>query len=209
MYMPITCNKLPNKSKNLSMYKDLTCESKCDGIILKLKLMSNNQTRLKMKHFGININDAYGISIKNLRVLAKKIGVNHTLALQLWDTGVHEARELASMIDNPSLVDSEQMERWVRDFDSWDICDECCNNLFVKTNLAYNKAEKWSKCDTMFVKRAGFVLMANLAIHDKKIDEGAFVPFLKIISANATDKRHLVKKAVNWASKEIERRITI
>ncbi len=195
-----TSSKLPNARK------DSINKSKYREIMLKLKSLGNNQTRLKMDRFGINIDDAYGISVKNLRILAREIGIDHALALQLWKSGVHEARELASMIDDPNLVDSRQMEEWAGDFNSWDICDECCANLFIKIPLAYNKAVKWSKCEEMFVKRAGFVLMANLAIHNKKSKKDEFIPFLKIINTNAAEQRNLVKKAINWALKEIEKR---
>ena len=121
-------------------------------------------------------------------------------------SGIHEARILASMIVDPKMVTSEQMERWVRDFDSWDVCDQCCNNLFKKTGVAYGKAVEWSASDAEFVKRAGFVMMACLAVGDKKADDAQFVPFLRIIVRESGDSRNFVKKAVNWALRQIGKR---
>ncbi len=159
-----------------------------------------------MARFGINPKNAYGVSVPNLRKVAKGIGKSHTLAHQLWASGVHEARILASMIDDPKLVDEDQMERWVKDFDSWDICDQCCGNLFDKTRLAYGKAVEWSGNNEEFVRRAGFALMAYLAVHDKEMDDKEFVRFLPIIENGATDNRNFVKKAVNWALRQIGKR---
>ncbi len=159
-----------------------------------------------MARFGINSKNAYGVSVPNLRKLAEEIGKSHALAHQLWASGVHEARILASMIDDPKLVNEDQMERWVKDFDSWDICDQCCGNLFDKTRFAYGKALGWSRRNGEFVKRAGFALMAYLAVHDKEMNDKEFVKFLPIIENGATDARNFVKKAVNWALRQIGKR---
>ena len=110
------------------------------------------------------------------------------------------------MVDDPEVVTEEQMERWVKDFDSWDICDQCCSNLFDKTKLAYRKAVQWSGRNEEFVKRAGFVLMAVLAVHDKEMNDREFTKFLSIIRRKATDDRNFVKKAVNWALRQIGKR---
>ena len=181
-------------------------ESSCDDVMCRLDSLRSEETILSMKRFGINVDHAYGIQVKMLRMLAKEIGKNHVLAFELWRTGVHEARRLATMIDDPKLVTSKQMECWVREFDSWDVCDGCCNNLFVKTPFAYGKAIDWSLQDSLFVKRAGFVLMASLAIHDKAAKKSAFTQFIRIADANADEHRNLVKKAIRWALKEIRRR---
>jgi 3-methyladenine DNA glycosylase AlkD len=159
-----------------------------------------------MARFGINSKNTYGVPIPTLRKMAKEIGKNHRLAQKLWSSGPRDARILASMIENPEEVSVEQMERWVRDFDSWDVCDQCCSNLFDKTQFAYQKAVEWSIRDEEFVKRAGFVLMACLAVHDKKAKDEALLRFLPIIKGGATDDRNFVKKAVNWALRQIGKR---
>lgn len=175
-------------------------------VINRLKSLSDPEAVKGMARFGINPKNTYGVSIPNLRKLAKEIGRNHELAQQLWETGIHEARILASMIDNPEEVTNDQMEIWVKDFDSWDVCDQCCNNLFEKTRFAYQKAIEWSSRKEEFVKRAGFVLMACLAVSDKKAADNPFVTFLSVIQREAGDNRNYVKKAVNWALRQIGKR---
>jgi 3-methyladenine DNA glycosylase AlkD len=138
--------------------------------------------------------------------MAKQIGRNHLLAQRLWNSGVHEARILAGMIDLPEEVTEKQMEKWARDFDSWDVCDQVCSNLFDKTKFAHKKAIIWSKRREEFVKRAGFVLMATLAVHDKESGDKQFLKFLPIIKREARDERNFVKKAVNWALRQIGKR---
>lgn len=175
-------------------------------VINRLKSLSDPEAVKGMARFGINPKNTYGVSIPNLRKLAKEIGRNHELAQQLWESGIHEARILASMIDNPEEVTNEQMESWVKDFDSWDVCDQCCSNLFEKTRFAYQKAIEWSSRKEEFVKRAGFVLMARLAVSDKKVADNPFVTFLSVIQREAGDNRNFVKKAVNWALRQIGKR---
>jgi 3-methyladenine DNA glycosylase AlkD len=175
-------------------------------ILKKLKSMANPESARGMARFGIRPENAYGISIPELRKLAKQIDKDHALALRLWSSGIHEARILAGMIDDPAAVTGGQLERWVVDFDSWDLCDQCCSNLFDKTSYAYRKAVEWSKRREEFVKRAGFVLMAVLAVHDKKAGDRQFLRFLPVIKREATDARNFVKKAVNWALRQIGKR---
>jgi 3-methyladenine DNA glycosylase AlkD len=175
-------------------------------ILGKLKSLSNPEAVSGMVRFGINPENAYGISIPNLRKMAKQIGTDHVLAEQLWSSGIHEARILACMIDDPTMATEAQLERWANGFDSWDVCDQCCSNLFDKTEFAYQKAIEWSKRGEEFVKRAGFVLMAALAVHDKRADDRHFVQFFPIIKRGATDGRNFVKKAVNWALRQIGKR---
>ena len=134
-----------------------------------------------MKRFGISGGKIYGVSIPEVRTLAKRLGRDHFLALDLWETGVHEARILASMVDDPTLLTEVQMESWVGDFDSWDLCDQCCGNLFDKTKFAFDKAKTWSLRKEEFVRRAGFALMAELAVHDKTSPDPAFEEFLEVI----------------------------
>lgn len=159
-----------------------------------------------MARFGINPKNTYGLSIPHLRNMAKQIGKNHLLALKLWASGIHEARILACLIDYPAEVTENQMDRWVKDFDSWDICDQCCSNLFDKTRSSYKKALQWAQQDREFVKRAGFVMMAVLAVHDKKAQDKAFIQFFPLIQRGSEDERNFVKKAVNWALRQIGKR---
>jgi len=160
----------------------------------------------QLVHFGIVIDTAFGVKTPLLRSLAKTIGKNHELAVQLWQTNIHEARILAGMIDDPNNVTEAQMEQWVSDFNSWDVCDQVCLNLFDKVPGAYDKAKKWAKRDEEFVKRAGFVLMACLAVHDKKAANEQFSTFFPYIKQESTDERNFVKKAVNWALRQIGKR---
>ena len=177
-----------------------------DDILKKLKSLSDPKAVEGMARFGINPENTFGVSIPNLRKMAKETGRDRALAQQLWASAIHEARILASMIDDPQMVTEEQMERWVKDFDSWDVCDQCCMNLFEKTRFAYQKAVEWSSNDKEFIKRTGFVLMARLAVSDKKADDKQFEPFLPIIKREASDNRNFVKKAVNWALRQIGKR---
>src|SRR5215471_395054 len=177
-----------------------------DQIIANLKQHANAQAVEGMARFGIRPAQALGVSIPTLRKMAKEIGRNHALALALWDSGIHEARILASMIDEPTLVSTQQMEEWVNAFDSWDVCDQVCGNLFDKTPYAYQKAKEWCQQEKEFVRRAGFVLMAELAVHDKQAQDEAFVQFFPLIKRYAGDERNFVKKAVNWALRQIGKR---
>ncbi len=167
---------------------------------------SNPEAVKGMARFGINPKNTYGVSIPVLRKMAKELGSDHSLALKLWESGIHEARILASMIDLPGKVTAPQMDRWAKDFDSWDVCDQCCSNLFDKTKAAYQKASEWSSRREEFVKRAGFALMAALAFHDKKATDARFLVFLTAIKREATDDRNFVRKAVNWALRQIGKR---
>lgn len=159
-----------------------------------------------MARFGINPDRALGVRIPDLRRLAKEVGTDHRLALALWRSEVHEARIIASMIDDPTKVTEGQMESWVADFDSWDLCDQCCGNLFDRTSLAYRKAVEWSGRDGEFVKRAGFALIAWAAVHDKEADDRVFLELLPLIEQEAEDDRNFVKKAVNWSLRQIGKR---
>ena len=178
----------------------------CEEILERLKSLANPEAVAGMARYGINPQNTLGVSIPVLRKMAREIGRNHGLAQELWSTGVHEARILASMVDDPRLVTEEQMEAWAADFDSWDVCDQCCGNLFDKTEFAYRKAVEWAARDEEFVKRAGFALMAWLAFHDKRAPDEAFLEFLPVIKRESVDGRNYVKKAVNWALRHIGKR---
>jgi 3-methyladenine DNA glycosylase AlkD len=159
-----------------------------------------------MSRFGIDTSRAFGVSVPQLRDLAKKTGRNHELAQQLWKTGIHEARILAGMIDDPTKVTEDQMDNWAKEFDSWDIVDGSCGNLFDKTPFAVRKAHEWSARPEEYVKRAGFVLMAEIAVHDRKAADRTFLEFLPVIVRESSDERNFVKKAVNWALRQIGKR---
>lgn len=177
-----------------------------ENLVDEIKRRGNPKALDGMSRFGIQTNNAFGVSIPQLRKLAKSTGTNHELAGQLWKTGCHEARILATMIDDPARVTEDQMEEWAVGFDSWDVVDNCCGNLFDKTPFAVAKAHEWSKREEEYVKRAGFVLMAELAVHDKRAANQTFLEFLPLIVREASDERNFVKKAVNWALRQIGKR---
>ena len=175
-------------------------------ILAELESRANPENVVGMARYGINPKNTFGVSAPVLRAMAKRIGRDHALALELWESGIREARILAGLIDDPALVTESQLERWAKDFDSWDVCDGVCSNLFDKTPFAYEKTAAWSGREEEFVKRAGFVLMAALAVHDKKAPDGRFRGFLPLIEREAADERNFVKKAVNWALRQIGKR---
>lgn len=177
-----------------------------DQIIARLQSLANPANVAGMARYGINPDSTLGVSIPTLRAMAREIGKDHQLAEELWASGIHEARILASIIDDAAQVTEEQMERWVADFDSWDVCDQVCSNLFDKTKFAYPKAVEWSGAEAEFIKRAGFTLMAALAVHDKRAGDERFEPFFLSIVRQATDERNYVKKAVSWALRNIGKR---
>jgi 3-methyladenine DNA glycosylase AlkD len=177
-----------------------------DEVIDLLNAHSNADAVEGMARFGINPTNTLGVSIPVIRKIAKEIGSDHTLAQKLWASKIHEARILAAMIDDPKEVTETQMERWVKDFDSWDVCDQCCSNLFDKTAIAFQMARKWSSRKEEFVKRAAFALMAALAVHDKNSTNAQFQSFLPIIERESIDERTFVRKATNWALRQIGKR---
>ncbi len=176
-----------------------------ENVLRDLKARASPDSVEGMKRFGINPEKTLGISIPDLRGLARKMGKNHSMAQELWASGIHEARILAGFIDEPAMVTDQQMESWVKDFDSWDVCDQVCG-LFAKTKLSYAKAMEWSRRKEEFVKRAAFALMAWLAVHDKNAADEKLAKFLPIIKRESADDRNFVKKAVNWALRQIGKR---
>ena len=185
-----------------------------EKVIKKLKLLSNPKNVEGMARFGINPKYALGVNVPVLRKLAADIEKEiknkslekHKLASKLWGSKIHEARILASMIDVPELVTQKQMDSWIKEFNSWDLCDQICMNLFDKTPFAFDKAAEWSKKHKEFEKRAGFALMACLAWHDKNAPDKKFLKFLPLIKNASKDERNFVKKAVNWALRQIGKR---
>lgn len=177
-----------------------------DQLVAQLRSMGNADDAQGMARYGINVEKAFGVRIPELRKMAKLIGTDHELALALWNSGYHEARILASMIDEPALVSEAQMEAWVLDFNSWDLCDQVCGNLFDKTNIALEKAKQWTGRPEEYVKRAGFALPAWAAMHLKKLPDDEFEAFFPLMLREAADSRNYVKKAVNWALRNIGKR---
>ncbi len=177
-----------------------------ERVIKKLRSMANPRNVEGMARFGINPENTLGISVTELRKFAKGIGRDHELALRLWDSGIHEARILAAIIDDPAKVTERQMEHWVAGFDSWDVCDQACTSLFDRTPFAFRKAIEWSRREEEYVKRAGFALMAGLAVHDKGASDGEFEALFEHIRRESVDERKYVKKAVNWALRQIGKR---
>ncbi|MEW6182486.1 MAG: DNA alkylation repair protein [Bacillota bacterium] len=177
-----------------------------DDILQRLEFLSNPAAVEGMARFGITPAKTYGVSMPDLRKMAKDIGRDHGLARELWARNIRETRILAGLVDDPRLVDERQMDDWASEFDYWEICDQSCLNLFKKTRFAYRKAVEWSGSEKEFVKRAGFVLMACLAVADKKAGDGPFEEFLALVKREASDGRNNVKKAVNWALRQIGKR---
>jgi 3-methyladenine DNA glycosylase AlkD len=175
-------------------------------LLNELRLLADKERVKGMARFGISSDNTLGISVPKLKEIAKKAGKDHETALALWNSGIHEARLLAAFTETPAKVTEKQMEEWVSDFDSWDICDQVCNHVFQKTPFAYAKTTEWSEREEEFVKRASFVMMATLAVHDKKQSDAQFLKFLSIIEKKADDERNFVKKAINWALRQIGKR---
>ncbi|HLP15660.1 MAG TPA: DNA alkylation repair protein, partial [Bacteroidota bacterium] len=175
-------------------------------ILAEFEIQKNPANALGMARFGISGANTYGISMPIVRGIAKLHRNDHALALELWETGIHEARILASLVDDPRAVTKKQMKAWAQDFDSWDIVDGCCNNLFVRTPFAHEMALKWSINKREYIRRAGFVLMAVCAVHDKGAPNEVFAGYCVQIIDGSTDERNFVKKAVNWALRQIGKR---
>jgi 3-methyladenine DNA glycosylase AlkD len=175
-------------------------------VLKRLKSKSNPAVVRGMARFGITAAKAYGWATPALKKFAREIGKDHDLALRLWSTGILEARALAALIEEKEKVTEAQMEDWVKDFDSWSVCDGTCLNLFRYTPFAYEKCWKWSERQEEFVKRAAFALMACLAAGNKRANDRVFLRFLPLISRQAVDERNYVRKAVNWALRQIGKR---
>lgn len=177
-----------------------------DLILKKLEEKANREQVKGMARFGMTAEKRMGVSIPDMRKIARELGNNHQLALELWKTGIPEARIVAGMVADPEKLTEDQMEDWVKDFDSWDVCDQVCMNLFDKTPLVGKKILDWSKREEQFVKRAAFALIACLAWRDREAQDEKFVDFFPLLKRESTDNRNFVKKAVNWALRNIGKR---
>jgi 3-methyladenine DNA glycosylase AlkD len=181
-------------------------DNRVSSILAELRALGSERDRAGMARFGINVENAFGVSVHELRKVARRLGTDHDLALALWATGHHEARLLACFVADPAAVTPEQMEAWAADFDSWDVCDQATTSLFDRTPHAWSKAAEWAKRDDEWTRRAGFALMAGLAVHDRNAPDRNFVKLLPLIERAASDERNYVRKAVNWALRNIGKR---
>ena len=177
-----------------------------DEVLNMLRAKARPDQLEGMARYGIVGEKRLGVSMPGLRQIAKQVGKDHQLALRLWQTGIPEAMILASMVDVPGEATEQQMDQWVRDLNSWDVCDQACMNLFEKTPLAWKKIRDWSTHEEEFVRRAAFALAACLAWHDKEAPDDRFLALLPVIKEGATDERRMVKKAVSWALRNIGKR---
>jgi 3-methyladenine DNA glycosylase AlkD len=176
------------------------------SVIAEIRAMGSEKNRAGMGRFGINTERAFGVSIAQLRPLARRYRRNHELAAALWASGWHEARLLACFVDDPKQVTKKQMDAWAAEFDSWDLCDQACLKLFVRTPFVDQKIARWAKDKREFVRRAGFALLAAHAVHGKDVPDPVFRGYLALIEKASTDERNFVRKAVNWALRQVGKR---
>lgn len=184
----------------------MSVDAEVKRILSELRALGSAENRAGMARFGINTANAFGVSMTAMRPLERRYRRRHDLALSLWATGKHEARILAALIDDPRLVTSKQMDEWVSAFDSWDLCDQACMKLFAKMPFVARQVARWAKDKREFVRRAAFATIAGYAVSAKTAADAEFLPFLDLIEAHATDGRNFVKKAVNWALRQIGKR---
>ena len=175
-------------------------------IVAALRAQANPANVAGMARYGINSAGTLGVPMPVIRSLARQAGRSHELAAELWASGIHEARILATLVEEPALVTRRQMTQWASDFDSWDVCDQACQNLFRYTPFAWAMAAEWADARPEFVRRAAFALMAGLAVKAKHAPDESFEVLLPLIFGAASDPRNLVKKAVNWALRAIGKR---
>ena len=177
-----------------------------EQVLADLQALARPQELAGMARFGMDVSQRLGVSVPDLRRIAKSLGHDQALAQQLWDSGWADARIVAALVAQPAQFSSRQMDAWVKDFNSWDVCDQVCNNAFVASPLAWGKVPVWAKRQNEFARRAAFSLLASLAVHDKKADDAPFVQALALVEDAASDERNFVKKAVNWALRNIGKR---
>ena len=177
-----------------------------EDVLARLRALADPTRLAGMARYGIGTDAAYGVTVTELRGVARELGRNHDLATALWDSGVHEARILASLVDDPTLADDAQFERWAAGFASWDLCDQVCQNLFRHAPPAWTNAVDWTRRPELFVRRAAFSLMAGLAVADKRSDDDRFAALLEPLADGADDDRPLVRKGASWALRSIGKR---
>jgi 3-methyladenine DNA glycosylase AlkD len=181
-------------------------KTECAEIIREMQALANPSALEGMARFGIDTTSALGLSVPTIRAIARRAGKNQPLAEQLWDSGVREARILASLVADPRVITRSTMDRWVRDFRSWEVCDACCCDLFDRTPFVWQKIPRWAANKREFVRRAAFSTLACAAVHDKTADDRRFLDGLALVEKYAFDDRNFVRKAVNWALRNIGKR---
>lgn len=184
----------------------MNAEKTCAQLLDSLRALASEHDREGMARYGINVTAALGVSVYAVRALAKPHRRDHALAGCLWSSGVHEARIMAAFVDDPAQVTPRQMDAWAAEFDSWDLTDQATTSLFDMTPHAWDKAREWAGRQEEFVKRGAFAMMAGLAVHDKGAPDASFIDLLGLIEREAGDDRNFVKKAVNWALRNIGKR---
>ncbi len=180
----------------------------CNEIVQIMESKRNQANVDGMARFGIKSEKVFGLGMPDIVALAKRIGKDHDMALALWDTGIYDARVLAAVVDEPMKVTREQMEKWALDFDNWGVCDNACMHLFDRAPCAWEVVPDWCRRSEEFVRRAGFAIIASLTIHDKRSEDERFLALLPLIREASTDERPMVRKAVNWALRQIGKRDT-
>ncbi|MBU4461010.1 MAG: DNA alkylation repair protein [Verrucomicrobia bacterium] len=195
-----------SEGKSTSRKPASGCSADVGEVVDWLRAHGSERNRAGMARYGIRADRAFGVSMPAMRAFARTLGHSHALALDLWASGIHEARILASLVDEPARVMPVQMDAWARDLDSWDVCDQCCLNLFRRTPHAWRRAHAWSRRRAEFVKRAGFSLFAVLAVHDKAAPDERFLDVFAAVEREAGDDRNFVRKSVNWALRQAGKR---
>ncbi|MGH8186766.1 MAG: DNA alkylation repair protein [Steroidobacteraceae bacterium] len=184
-------------------------KSEVEAALQALRSKSTAHDRQNLARFGIGAKKFFGVSMANMKAIAKRLGRDHELAAGLWATGWYEARMLATMVDDPQKVTAAQMERWCRDFDNWGIVDTACFVLFDRTPHAWGKVKQWSGRRDEFQKRGAFALLACLALHGRYDSDEQLIDSLALIEQAATDERNFVKKGVSWALRAVGRRSSV
>ncbi len=180
--------------------------SKIDEVLNEMRAAADASKLEGMARFGIRPTRGLGLNVPQIREIARRAGKNQPLAEQLWATGIHEARILAAMVGDPQRITRSTMDRWTRDFESWDVCDACCYDLFDRSPHAWPMIPKWAAHNREFVRRAAFATIAAIAVHDKNTDDQVFLDALPLIEKYAFDDRNFVRKGVNWALRNIGKR---
>ncbi|MGH1334656.1 MAG: DNA alkylation repair protein [Aureispira sp.] len=182
-------------------------EATATAVLAHLHTLSNpEKAAYKAQKFGVHAQQTLGIYQADLKALAKELPKNKTLALDLYKSGIYEARILCAKIFPLKELDGEQMEVWIKDFENWEICDTFCMGLFAKGPLAASKIYAWANKEREYERRASFATLAAYCMAAKKVENASFRPFFSLIEAAADDERLYVKKAVNWALRNIGKR---
>lgn len=210
-FMPTNASRASKKApvrgaRRSASESDASVEEQMETALTWLKKHSTKSTRDGMARFAIPSDHALGVAMKDIKALGKQLGCNHQLAVALWETGIYEARMLASFVGDPKQLTSAQMNRWCKDFDNWALCDALSFNLFDRSPFAWDKVDAWSGKRNEFEKRTAFALLWSLTVHDKQAADERFLQGLKLIEREATDERHFIKKAVNMALRAVGKR---